>query len=440
MTLSSTTARAAAAAQRPRRAVDVPIPERSPADLAIVLPLCRLVVDFRLAAAILTLVSLVAGRATLPVVGGVAAAAVASFLTLRHWERVAPLLVAHPALLGLDGAVSIGVLAATGATSPWLFATLCTAALAGALLPRAGAALLTALLLLGYYLVTFSERSVDSSGALTFQVFVGLPALYPLAAAGARALRRTFADQAAAASEARAATALATAAEERARFAREMHDSVAKTLHGLSLSAAGLANWVQRSPEHAVRRANELAAAARTASAEARALIGDLRADAGEQPIDEVVRRIVTDWAAQAEVACIVDLQPVALDATSRYELLCVLREALHNVGRHAAARSLAVSLQDDGRCAELVVRDNGAGFSLDDRTEAYADTYAAWQRRGHYGLVGMAERAARAGGTLTLESEPGVGTTVRLVVPTGAVTPASVTPAAAPRPGRTAP
>jgi signal transduction histidine kinase len=208
------------------------------------------------------------------------------------------------------------------------------------------------------------------------------------------------------------------AAEERARLAREMHDSLAKTLHGIALSADGLRNWVQRSPEVAAAKANDLARAAEVASAEARQLIGNLRADAGDRPLDELLRATVTGWSQDTGTHTELHLGPMALDATARYELLCVLREALRNVERHAEARRVVVTLADEGDRAWLEVRDDGRGFALD------VSQAEAWQRAGHYGLVGMSERAERAGGSLEIRSTPGEGSTVRMNLPTGEAQP----------------
>ena len=101
----------------------------------------------------------------------------------------------------------------------------------------------------------------------------------------------------------------------------------------------------------------------------------------------------------------------VVLDPTTRYELVCVLREALANVERHAAAGRVTVGLRDVDGGVELSVSDDGHGFAPP------ADP-AGLQSAGHFGVVGMGERARRVGGVLVLRSRPGQGTTVRVTVP----------------------
>jgi signal transduction histidine kinase len=380
------------------------------------LPLARLLVDARLAAVVLTLIVVTAEEGPAAITAGLAVAAVLSFELLRRWEDLAPRLARHPALLGLDSLLGLVLLYGTGANGTFFVYTLGSAALAALLLRRAGALLIVALHVLGYLLALGATVAPDER--LSFQSLVGLPLLYLLAALGARAVLQLLLDQGRAGERLRASAAETIAAEERARLAREMHDSLAKTLHGIALSAEGVRNWVQRSPEVAAARASDLARAAELASTEARTLIGNLRADSGDRPLDELLCQTVNDWSTDTGVRAELSVERLSLDATARYELLCVLREALRNVERHAGASSVTVTLTDEGDHARLDVRDDGEGFTTD------ASQAAAWQRSGHYGLVGMSERAERAGGRLEVRSAPGAGTTVSMVVPTGEVQP----------------
>jgi signal transduction histidine kinase len=86
-------------------------------------------------------------------------------------------------------------------------------------------------------------------------------------------------------------------------------------------------------------------------------------------------------------------------------ELLRILQEALNNVGKHAQADSVVVTWDVDGGRFSLTITDDGRGF----------DT-ARGVRDSAYGLVGMRERADVIGAQLSLDSDPGVGTTVRVV------------------------
>jgi len=87
-------------------------------------------------------------------------------------------------------------------------------------------------------------------------------------------------------------------------------------------------------------------------------------------------------------------------------EFLRVAQEAIQNVKKHAGAKHLFVQLEYGPGEIALEVRDDGRGFAAGEKLEP---------RPGHYGLIGMRERAAAIGGTLEVSSEPGEGTTVRL-------------------------
>ena len=84
--------------------------------------------------------------------------------------------------------------------------------------------------------------------------------------------------------------------------------------------------------------------------------------------------------------------------------------EALRNAERHAGARRVQVDIGAENGRARLVVRDDGAGFAVEDRERRRAE--------GHVGLTLLEELAARAGGTLRVESQPGAGTTFTLEAP----------------------
>jgi signal transduction histidine kinase len=87
-------------------------------------------------------------------------------------------------------------------------------------------------------------------------------------------------------------------------------------------------------------------------------------------------------------------------------EIQRIAQEAIHNVRKHAGAKTLSVQMAYRPEEIALEVRDDGRGFAADSRAAA-----------GHFGLTGMRERAAALGGQLEITSGAGMGTTVRLVV-----------------------
>ena len=97
-------------------------------------------------------------------------------------------------------------------------------------------------------------------------------------------------------------------------------------------------------------------------------------------------------------------------------ELVCyrVVREAVANAVKHACARNVAVSLSCHLDRLTFSIMDDGRGFDV-------APTTRQAVRDGHLGLVGMRERLGRVGGTLSISSRLGAGTTIKCLVPLGA-------------------
>jgi signal transduction histidine kinase len=241
---------------------------------------------------------------------------------------------------------------------------------------------------------------------------VGLPALYPLTAAAGAALRGVLRSQAEAEARLADAALVTAAAEERSRMAREMHDSLAKTLHGISLSAIALSRYAQRDPGTAAAEAERLAGAAERAAAESRELIADLRADQLEASLGEALQDHVGGWSSATGIPVELNVNGVELHSPSaRYELFRILREALDNVRRHAEAGSVTVSVEEHSAGIAMRIADDGVGVpTTPDLLEL--------EPPGHFGLVGMAERAERLGGRMELTQTPGGGTTVLVTLP----------------------
>ena len=97
------------------------------------------------------------------------------------------------------------------------------------------------------------------------------------------------------------------------------------------------------------------------------------------------------------------------LDHDIESNLLRIGQEAITNAVKHSAAEKIEVSLEFDARLVRLSVRDSGRGFDSRQPPETSG---------GHFGLVGMRERAEQIGGTLSVSSSPGFGTEVSAEVP----------------------
>jgi len=144
--------------------------------------------------------------------------------------------------------------------------------------------------------------------------------------------------------------------------------------------------------------------------AEARRYVWELRSPTLENndlpaALAETARRLTHDTAVQAQVEVNGTFRP--LDQSVEGNLLRIGQEAINNAVKHAHAQRILVNLVFDARRVQLIVRDDGRGFN-----------YHLNGRDGHFGLVGMKERAEQIGGTLSVRSSDGAGTEVIADVP----------------------
>jgi signal transduction histidine kinase len=208
----------------------------------------------------------------------------------------------------------------------------------------------------------------------------------------------------------------AAAGAERARVARDMHDSLGKTLYGIALAARGLSHRVAVEAPEAAQAARDLSDAAQVAAQEARGLVSDLRSDTLDRPLPDALDRYVREWSERNGIAAHLHADGVDLPHPgTRYELFCIVREALENVERHAGATHVQVLLRDAAPDVVLSVADDGVGIN------GHGDARSL-QTHGHYGLVGMAERGERIGATVEIAGDRGSGTTVTVRLPAGDV------------------
>jgi signal transduction histidine kinase len=383
--------------------------------------LVRLVLLFRLIALNVTIFELPGSPDQVPgVMAGLVVAAFASFLPLRYWDRWAGPLSTRPVFLAADLMLNLTIYAYLGPASPFFLYTLGTPLLAGLLFRTTGAILLGFAMLAGYYvLVVLSGNGLAelrAHEARDIQALVVLPALYPLAAAGGAAVRGLLDRQAVTQLALAGAERRAAAGAERARVAREMHDSLGKTLYGIALAARGLSHRIEAEAPGAAAAARDLSASAQIAAEEARGLISDLRSDTLDRPLGEALERYVREWSDRNGIAAHLQADGVDLPHPgTRYELFCIVREALENVERHAGATRVQVLLRDLAPDVVLSVVDDGVGIGGEGDARSL-------QTNGHYGLIGMAERGERIGATVQIAGQPGAGTTITVRLPAGDV------------------
>jgi signal transduction histidine kinase len=201
---------------------------------------------------------------------------------------------------------------------------------------------------------------------------------------------------------------------ERARLAREIHDTLAQQLTAVVLQLEGAEGLVARDATRARSALDAAREMARSALQEARRSVWDLRpTPLTATGLVAALAAEVEGWRDRSRIAATFRAdgirRPLSLSPAAEVALLRILQEALTNVGRHAEARHVSVRLERGGDEVRLSIEDDGGGFETDrDAGE------------GSFGLVGMAERARLAGGRLTVTSSPGRGTTLSVAVPLG--------------------
>jgi signal transduction histidine kinase len=200
--------------------------------------------------------------------------------------------------------------------------------------------------------------------------------------------------------------------EERNRLARELHDAMTQNLFSLSLTAEAASGLVRTDPGRAEAEIDRVRELARETQAELRSLVFELRPPRLET--DGLVATVRKDLEVlgrahglKADVR--VHRKP-ELDSAVEIELYRIVQEALNNAVRHARAESVAVDVDAPDGMVTITVRDDGVGF----------DPAARAIRERRLGLTSMRERAEALGGTLTVETAPRSGTTVRVEVPGG--------------------
>ncbi|WP_192810109.1 sensor histidine kinase [Actinomadura rudentiformis] len=338
-----------------------------------------------------------------------ALAALVSGVALMGWERLVPRLFDQPALLAFDVLIGYAVLAVGGIIGPYFLVTIVAAGLAGLLYRWPAVLLLCAQQTVLYYVALGQQEEKDIRDAVGLPLLLAMPSFYIIAALVGGVLRRLY-DEQAEAEEARwQSEALALAAAERSRLAREMHDSLTGTLSGIALASTGLPAWIRKSPERAEAEAQRIAAAAQVAARQARELIAELREDAVQHPLGVAIDEIAAEWERTTGIPVRTRVQDgVDLPLSARHETLAIVKEALENVSRHAEASRVEISVAGDRDLLEVCVRDDGHGLSVRPGGEGWLDALSG---AGHYGLLGMHERARRAGGELVVDSLPGAGT-----------------------------
>jgi signal transduction histidine kinase len=253
----------------------------------------------------------------------------------------------------------------------------------------------------------FAEQAIDHR-TLSTQLYIWVAALTTLLLSVAASERERSSRELADALR----TEGARAAEERHRIARDLHDSVSQALFSTMLhtrtAEKALAQEGGDRSGRVGRSLDTIADLTRSVQGEIRSLILELRRDPVHDGLVAALARYASGLGASEGLTIDVRGPAARLPLSPRVEaqLFAIGREALANVLRHAGATSAQVRVDAQQGQVLVEIRDNGHGFD------------PAGGHPGHFGLESMRSRAAEIGGRLTIASESGSGTAVRVRVP----------------------
>jgi len=202
--------------------------------------------------------------------------------------------------------------------------------------------------------------------------------------------------------------------DERRRISRDLHDQVGQTVTGLSLSLKALERDGDLSPGRMQSLQAMVVSISRDIHQAAAALRPSVLDDLG---LVRAVQALATNI---AEVSGLrIDVQATGFESRLSSELETVIyrlvQEALTNILKHAHAHAVSILLNHAAGRVRVIVEDDGVGFDVDGRTGG--------NDASHLGLSSMRERLALVGGTMTIESTQGAGTTLFILLPVAAKT-----------------
>ncbi|HEX6728007.1 MAG TPA: PAS domain S-box protein, partial [Nitrospira sp.] len=205
--------------------------------------------------------------------------------------------------------------------------------------------------------------------------------------------------------------------EERFRIARELHDELGVKLTCLKIDLSRVMSLVENSVRPALRdklndRVRSMVEQVDSTIAAVQRLVSQLR----PALLDNLGLVAAIEWQSQdfqkrtgISCTCVSNADDIAMEPERATAALRICQEALTNTARHAQATAVMITVTSQPDSLQMTVTDNGVGIP---------DTRASDRRS--FGLLGMQERAAQCGGTVTIEGDPEKGTTVTLCLPVG--------------------
>jgi two-component system, NarL family, sensor histidine kinase DevS len=200
----------------------------------------------------------------------------------------------------------------------------------------------------------------------------------------------------------------ATVLEERARMARDVHDTLAQGFTGIILNLEAAEEACADLPKEARDRITRARDVARSSLEEARrSVLAISTPSSANGELVSLIRELVKRYGPNAKTRLEFSIKGTAvpLDLVVEENLLRIAQQAVDNSLQHAHASSIHIELDYDKKAVRLQIIDNGQGFDIQ-------------KARQRLGLTGMRERAKEIGGKFKLDSKPGQGTRIEIVVP----------------------
>ncbi|MBN1667555.1 MAG: GAF domain-containing sensor histidine kinase, partial [Anaerolineales bacterium] len=193
--------------------------------------------------------------------------------------------------------------------------------------------------------------------------------------------------------------------QERNRLAQELHDAVSQTLFTASILAEAVPKVMQYDPEQGRQGLEEIQRLTRSALAEMRTLLLELRPGALlEKPLGDLLEQLARATSGRLRIPIAVQVEgDTILPSQVQVAFYRITQEAFNNIARHAGASQVVVQLATGPDQAQLSIRDDGRGFEIDEVPP------------GHFGLEIMRSRAEEIGADLLVVSRPAAGTRIEV-------------------------
>jgi signal transduction histidine kinase len=204
----------------------------------------------------------------------------------------------------------------------------------------------------------------------------------------------------------------------RHQLARDLHDGPAQALAALTMNIEFIKRLLERDPGRVNAELDKMSALAKRTNHDVRTMLFELRPLVLETQgllvtLEEYLDRFRNSHPGTAIVLESAEMGDIHLEAQVEGTLFNIIQEAVNNALKHAQANHIWVRLRREGINLLTVIQDDGVGFDLQK-------VLASYEQRGSFGLLNIDERARLVGGNAELESTPGKGTRVTILVPLG--------------------